>query len=287
MARIAEAKRVHVGDRPRAHGEDVAQDAADPRRRALIGLDIGGWLWLSILKMARRRRRCRSRPAFSPGPQITHGARSAASSGGCASFVGAMLDHMTEKMPSSSGSAPARAREDALIFVGGQAVLGHLFGRDLDMSRALAGSGRLANPALRSCRSCQGPPLVLAGACFTRSRTNMLGTSVESNLNVSEAGQAPPCVVAADACNGSSGLSRQPSRLDHIGACRSKLATNFAVGAPKGGALEMTEKQKEGGRIAALKGYGVLDSPNEEEFDAIVRRNGSSATYPDCADLTC
>ena len=29
-------------DRPRAHGEDVAQDAADARRRALVGLDEGG-----------------------------------------------------------------------------------------------------------------------------------------------------------------------------------------------------------------------------------------------------
>ena len=34
-----------------AHGEDVAQDAADTGRRALIGLDVGAvWLWLSILK---------------------------------------------------------------------------------------------------------------------------------------------------------------------------------------------------------------------------------------------
>ena len=37
----AEAQRVQVGDRPRAHGEDVAQDAADAGRRALIGLDVG------------------------------------------------------------------------------------------------------------------------------------------------------------------------------------------------------------------------------------------------------
>ena len=37
----AEAQRVQVRDRPRAHGEDVAQDPADARRRALIGLDVG------------------------------------------------------------------------------------------------------------------------------------------------------------------------------------------------------------------------------------------------------
>ena len=42
VVRRAEAQRVHRRDRPRAHGEDVAQDAADAGRRALIGLDVGG-----------------------------------------------------------------------------------------------------------------------------------------------------------------------------------------------------------------------------------------------------
>src|SRR3546814_11417155 len=37
MVRAAETQRVEVGDRARAHGEDVAQYAADPGRRALIG----------------------------------------------------------------------------------------------------------------------------------------------------------------------------------------------------------------------------------------------------------
>ncbi len=47
MARLrvigrAEAQRVHVGDGARAHGEDVAHDAADAGRGTLIGLDVGG-----------------------------------------------------------------------------------------------------------------------------------------------------------------------------------------------------------------------------------------------------
>ena len=42
MVGRAEAQEVERGDRPRAHGEDVAQNAADPGRRALIGLDEGG-----------------------------------------------------------------------------------------------------------------------------------------------------------------------------------------------------------------------------------------------------
>ena len=36
----AERQRVETGNRPRAHGEDVAQNAADASRRALIGLDV-------------------------------------------------------------------------------------------------------------------------------------------------------------------------------------------------------------------------------------------------------
>jgi len=42
VVRAAEAERVEVGDRPGAHGEDVAHDAADPGRRPLVGLDEGG-----------------------------------------------------------------------------------------------------------------------------------------------------------------------------------------------------------------------------------------------------
>ncbi|MNQ64886.1 hypothetical protein D3C85_793260 [compost metagenome] len=42
MRRLAEAQGVQQGHRAGAHGEDVAHDAAHARRRALIGLDIGG-----------------------------------------------------------------------------------------------------------------------------------------------------------------------------------------------------------------------------------------------------
>ena len=38
----AEAERVHDGDRARAHRQDVADDAADPGGRALVGLDVAG-----------------------------------------------------------------------------------------------------------------------------------------------------------------------------------------------------------------------------------------------------
>ena len=42
VAEVAEAQAVQLGDGARAHGEDVAVDAANPRRRALVGLDGRG-----------------------------------------------------------------------------------------------------------------------------------------------------------------------------------------------------------------------------------------------------
>ena len=121
----AEGQGVHAGDRPRAHGEDVAQDAADAGRRALIGLDEGGVVVALHLEDggkpvadvdhagilarplddagARRRQRfrCRREDLYEQ-----------------CSF------HIAEKMPSSVklGSRPISV-EDALILVGFQAVL--------------------------------------------------------------------------------------------------------------------------------------------------------------------
>src|SRR5258708_2864878 len=40
MFRRAKAQRIEAGDRTRAHGEDVSQDATDAGGRALIGLDV-------------------------------------------------------------------------------------------------------------------------------------------------------------------------------------------------------------------------------------------------------
>ena len=42
VGEVAEAQRVQAGQRPRAHREDVAEDAADPGRRAPVGLDVRG-----------------------------------------------------------------------------------------------------------------------------------------------------------------------------------------------------------------------------------------------------
>jgi hypothetical protein len=51
VRRQAERQRVHRRDGPRAHGEDVAQDAAHAGRRALMRLDVGRVVVASILKI--------------------------------------------------------------------------------------------------------------------------------------------------------------------------------------------------------------------------------------------
>ena len=59
----AEAQRVHQRDRPRAHREDVADDAADAGGRALVRLDRGRVVVaLDAHRDRRARRRCRRRP---------------------------------------------------------------------------------------------------------------------------------------------------------------------------------------------------------------------------------
>ena len=59
--------------RARAHGEDVAQDAADAGRRALVGLDVG-WVVVALhLEDDGMPSPMSTTPAFSPGPWITCG----------------------------------------------------------------------------------------------------------------------------------------------------------------------------------------------------------------------
>ena len=82
----AEAQRVEQRDRPRAHGEDVADDAADPGRRPLVRLHRGRVVVRLDLEDDRQAvadvdRARRSRPARrAPRPPLTAGDRAAAGS---------------------------------------------------------------------------------------------------------------------------------------------------------------------------------------------------------------
>src|SRR4029453_13311053 len=106
----AEAQRIHVGDRARAHGEHVAHDAADASRGALIGLDIGRVIVALYLEHGRQavaeidHARVLARPLNHlralgrqlPEPDLR-------------GFDEQCADHITEKMPSSvsDGSRPS------------------------------------------------------------------------------------------------------------------------------------------------------------------------------------
>jgi hypothetical protein len=142
---IAEAKRVQVGDRPRAHGENVAQDPADPGCRTLIGLDVGGVVVAlhledggiavadvddaGILARAADHPRGGGRQLFEVNAR---------------GFIGAMLrPHDRKDAKLGEVRLPSQCLQDAAIFVGGQAVLGDLALRDLGHAPRLSGERQL------------------------------------------------------------------------------------------------------------------------------------------------
>ena len=73
VGRVAEAQGVEDRDRPGAHREDVAQDAADAGRRALVGLDRAGVVVRLDLERDGQAVARSITPAFSPGPATTPG----------------------------------------------------------------------------------------------------------------------------------------------------------------------------------------------------------------------
>src|SRR6185437_7895396 len=128
----AEAERVQVGDRPRAHGEDVAQDPPDTRRRTLIGLDVGGVVVALHLEDRRvavanvDHAGILARPADDPrrlGRQLLEVDARA--------LVAAMLrPHDREDAELDEVGLATERLQDAPIFLVAEAVLGDRFGGD-------------------------------------------------------------------------------------------------------------------------------------------------------------
>ncbi len=129
---IAEGERVEAGDRPRAHGEHVAQDAADPRGRALVGLDVARVVVALHLEDHRQpvtdvdHARVLARALDHPGRLGRQAAQM-----DLRRLVGAVLvPHRREDAELGEARRPADEVEDALIFVGLEAVLGDEIRRD-------------------------------------------------------------------------------------------------------------------------------------------------------------
>ena len=151
MVRIAEAERVQRRDRPRAHGEDVAQDAADAGRRALIGLDVGGVVVALHLEDGDEPVADIDDAGVLARPLDDHraGGRQRAQPF-LRALVGAVLvPHGGEDAELGQRRLAADQVEDALVFVGLQPVVGDEFWRDRERRSAASSSAvpRAAGPA--------------------------------------------------------------------------------------------------------------------------------------------
>src|SRR6478735_500672 len=118
-----------------------------------------GWLWLSILKIAACPSPMSITPAFSPGPQITHGA----SVGSFLRWRRELLyeqcsDHMTEKMPSSTRFGARPNRTSMIAYSWGErpcsaTTSGLMLSALWGMAAALSGEVRVPLAPLRLTRS--------------------------------------------------------------------------------------------------------------------------------------
>ncbi|VXC43279.1 hypothetical protein SPHINGO8AM_130159 [Sphingomonas sp. 8AM] len=159
----AEAQGVEIGDRPRAHREHVAQDAADPGRRALIGFDVRGVVVALHLE-----------DRGLPVADIDHAGILAGAADDlwalgrqllqmdAARLVAAMLGpHHREDAEFNQIGLAAERVEDTVIFLGGQAVVGDDLGRDDGHARAHSGTGAAMPDAA-------WPPVDVGDVCAKR-----------------------------------------------------------------------------------------------------------------------
>ena len=181
MVGRAEAQRVQIGDRPRAHGEHVAHDAADAGRRALIGLDIGG----VVVALHLEDRRLAVADVDDAGilaraADHLRARRSAVSSARRGGFVGTVLrPHHREHAELRQCGLASKLLQKALIFLRAYAVFGdQLFGesrrcRRHAAARSMEGLHKRRNISWRRrCRTGPGRSAVRgAASCRARCRS--------------------------------------------------------------------------------------------------------------------
>ncbi len=155
VLRAAEAQRVQVGDGPRAHGEDVAQDAAHAGGGALVGLDVAG----VVVRLHLEGHRVAVADGHHAGVLARPHQHVGAGGGellqvNARRLVRAVLapQHREDAQLEQVGVAPQQLH-DALVLVGLEPVLRDDLGR---MHGALLGEARARWPPKRGCTG--GPP---------------------------------------------------------------------------------------------------------------------------------
>ncbi len=130
----SEAQRIEHGDGPRAHGEDVAQDAAHAGGRALKRLDVAGMIVRFHLEDGGEAVANVHHAGVFAGPlQHLRGARGQALQMHAAGFVGAVLaPHHAEDAELGEVGIAAENFLDARVLFGREAVLGDELRRDFD-----------------------------------------------------------------------------------------------------------------------------------------------------------
>ena len=140
---VAKAQRVHVGHRPRAHGEHVAQDAAHAGGRALIGLDIA-WVVVALHLEDGSVAVTNVDHAGILARAADHPRRLRGQLGQvhAAGFIAAMFGpHYREDAEFEQVRLPPHGGEHALIFFGREAVGGDNLGGDLAHGARIACGG--------------------------------------------------------------------------------------------------------------------------------------------------
>ncbi len=147
MGGIAERERIQAGDRARAHGEDIAQDAADAGRGALIGLDVARMVVALHLEDAGEAVADVDHAGVLAGALDDAGARGRqAAQMHLGGFVGAVLvPHRREDAELGEARRAADQIEDAGVLVGLEAMFGDELGGDFRLieNRLVGNSFRL------------------------------------------------------------------------------------------------------------------------------------------------
>src|SRR6266498_2476102 len=135
MRRVAEAQEVQARDRARPHGEHVAQDAADPGRRALIGLDVARMVVALHLEDEREVVADPDHPRVLAGP-LDHprrlgGQHLEVNLGGLVRAV--LVPHRGKYAELGQGGLAADQFENARVLLRRQAVLGDELRGDLGL----------------------------------------------------------------------------------------------------------------------------------------------------------